>query len=295
MDIQALSDYIVVCNYENITKASEALHISQSALSRRIQALESELGVELLKRTRNRIEVTEAGRAMMEDAIKIIARHEKMTKNLMRYRNEKVLTVGFTGYLYSEWLVDSLIRLRTAFPDLEMSFIENNGKRNSEEFRNGNIDILHTARGEIDGMEGVECVCIEQNDITVWVPRGHSLWNRSIIELNDLRSEKICIRNTSVANNLTWAKSISSLNEQGMQLDNLIYCSTQNEMLLYVLTEKCLGLAGLLGTTDRFQQSDRIRNIRLNVEHVDYGDIVLAYRTDEKLARDCVNIMAGKK
>ncbi|MFZ7338457.1 LysR family transcriptional regulator, partial [Comamonas jiangduensis] len=50
MDIRQLKYFIAVANTRNFTRASEQLHIAQPPLSRQIQLLEQELGVQLLLR-----------------------------------------------------------------------------------------------------------------------------------------------------------------------------------------------------------------------------------------------------
>ena len=47
-------------------KAAETLAVAQPALSRGVAQLEAELGVDLLNRTRRRVELTPAGRALLE-------------------------------------------------------------------------------------------------------------------------------------------------------------------------------------------------------------------------------------
>ena len=52
----------------NITRAADYLYTTQSAVSKRIRALEQELGMELLIRTRQGIRFTPAGEAALEES-----------------------------------------------------------------------------------------------------------------------------------------------------------------------------------------------------------------------------------
>ncbi|MDR1619406.1 MAG: LysR family transcriptional regulator [Clostridiales bacterium] len=60
-DIQ-ITDFLAVCEYASFTKAAEALHVSQPAVSRQIAALEKELGVALFVRTERKAKLSEAGK-----------------------------------------------------------------------------------------------------------------------------------------------------------------------------------------------------------------------------------------
>ena len=76
-EIQA---FLAVCHSKNITRAAEALYISQSALSNRIRTLEMELGCRLLIRGKGRHEITltEEGREFYELALQYRDITEKM-------------------------------------------------------------------------------------------------------------------------------------------------------------------------------------------------------------------------
>lgn len=58
----------------NVTRAAEALHVSQPAVSRTLAGLEARLGVELLRRTKRGVQPTEAGQAFFRDAVELLDR-----------------------------------------------------------------------------------------------------------------------------------------------------------------------------------------------------------------------------
>ena len=66
MDLRHLRYFLAVAEDRNYTRAAERLHIAQSALSRQVRLLEKELGVRLLDRTTHHVELTEAGRLLVE-------------------------------------------------------------------------------------------------------------------------------------------------------------------------------------------------------------------------------------
>lgn len=72
MEIRVLEYYISIVEHKSITRAAEALHISQSTLSRQIMDMEDRLGVTLFERGRREISLTEDGDFLYQRAKEII-------------------------------------------------------------------------------------------------------------------------------------------------------------------------------------------------------------------------------
>ena len=68
MDILRIRSFVTVARLGNVTRAAEALHLTQPAVTGHIRTMEQELGVALFQRTANRIELTKAGVAALDDA-----------------------------------------------------------------------------------------------------------------------------------------------------------------------------------------------------------------------------------
>ncbi|GAA1988187.1 LysR family transcriptional regulator [Amycolatopsis minnesotensis] len=68
MELRQLTHFLAVAERRHFTKAAQHLHLTQSSLSSSIRALERELGGDLFVRSTRRVELTEAGRALLPDA-----------------------------------------------------------------------------------------------------------------------------------------------------------------------------------------------------------------------------------
>ena len=68
MELQNLSAFVAVSEQKSFSRAAERLFITQPAVSKRISALESELNTRLFDRIGRKIQLTEAGKALLPSA-----------------------------------------------------------------------------------------------------------------------------------------------------------------------------------------------------------------------------------
>lgn len=78
MELRQLRYFIAVADNLNFSRAAESLYISQSSLSQQIADLEREIGVDLLKRSKRSVELTEAGKTMLRLARNLLNSAEKL-------------------------------------------------------------------------------------------------------------------------------------------------------------------------------------------------------------------------
>lgn len=71
-DLHALHLFHLVAKHRSFTRAAREAGLSQSALTRQMQALEQRLGVDLIRRTTRSVEVTEAGQYLADEATRLI-------------------------------------------------------------------------------------------------------------------------------------------------------------------------------------------------------------------------------
>lgn len=82
MDLRQFRYFIQAARRENFRKASEDLRIAQSALTRQIQLLESELGFLLFDRVKRGVRLTAAGQRLLERSQHILAEVDRLKENL---------------------------------------------------------------------------------------------------------------------------------------------------------------------------------------------------------------------
>ncbi len=84
-ELRRLRYFLAVANERSFTRAAERLHIAQPALSRQVRQLERELGVELLRRTTHEMELTDAGRHLVEHGPQVLAGVDRLWEQMRAY------------------------------------------------------------------------------------------------------------------------------------------------------------------------------------------------------------------
>lgn len=82
MELRQLRYFAAVAEHRHFTRAAAELHVAQSALSQQVRRLEAELGFELLARTSRHVELTDAGRAVLARAHRVLAEVDALRGDL---------------------------------------------------------------------------------------------------------------------------------------------------------------------------------------------------------------------
>lgn len=143
MDIRQLKYFVAVANMRNFTRASEQLHIAQPPLSRQIQLLEEELGVQLLLRNSRPLRLTEAGRMFYEQALQIISRLDqlKTATRQIGLNQRQTLSIGFVASTLYGGLPMLVRKLRQHHPDVDIQLVELTSMQQFAALKSGRIDV----------------------------------------------------------------------------------------------------------------------------------------------------------
>ena len=170
MELRQLRYFVAVAQTRNFTRAAEQLHIAQPPLSRQIQQLEDELGVQLLLRNSRPLRLTDAGRVFREQALQILARVEQMKTATQRTgRNERsVLSIGFVASTLYSGMPLLVRRLRQQRPELDIQLLEMMSMDQMEALKTGRIDVGFGRVRAID--PAVERIVMREERLVVALP-----------------------------------------------------------------------------------------------------------------------------
>jgi LysR family glycine cleavage system transcriptional activator len=110
----------------SFTRAADELFLTQSAVSRQIQALEERLGVKLFTRRNRGLALTEAGQHMYRAADTALRTLREAAERIGPGAMRKMVTVTSSMAFCSLWLIPRLSAFRKAHPDVEVRISANN-------------------------------------------------------------------------------------------------------------------------------------------------------------------------
>jgi DNA-binding transcriptional LysR family regulator len=152
MELRHLQHFVAVAEDQHFTRAAERLMVSQSGLSASIRALERELRAPLFVRTTRRVTLTEAGRALLAEAERILAQvraaHEAVAAVQGVVRG--TLAVGTEQCIAGVNVAGMLAAFRRRHPDVEIRLRQSGSGVLAEEVSAGRLDLAFAYRTQAD-------------------------------------------------------------------------------------------------------------------------------------------------
>ncbi len=190
MELAQLRTFKVVAEKLHFTRAAEELALTQSAVSYQIKSLELELGRKLFSREKYNVSLTPEGKLVLEYAVKLLTQVEKMKSDLDKDPKSESGTVRLTAIIRS--LGNPFIELRRKWKAVnsDISLVFNASSKSItiiESVQNGDADIgFSTLTDEFPGLMSIPMGSFEMGLV---VGRTHRLYDRELVELNDLKKE----------------------------------------------------------------------------------------------------------
>jgi len=185
LNLRTLRLFVAVAERLNVSKAAEALHISQSALSRQLQGLESSLGLQLFDRVGKRMTLTAEGEdllpriaTLLDQAQRLSTRMEGMAKGQIG-----VLRIGATPQSIETLLSRVLMNLKRKYPAIEVSLVEGSNTFLLEQIEQGGA---HVAIATLPEFHDLESQSLFTGQLYAAFPAGHPLVHRKAIDIREL-------------------------------------------------------------------------------------------------------------
>ena len=146
MEISYLKEFVELAKNCKFQETAEALFISQSTLSKHIQAIEKELGAELFVRTTRRAELSETGRAFLPYAVQISQLQQAYTRDLINTDVTRRIKIGTDFSISTRQIEKFMASYITTHRNIEFEMLtpERNTLRNH--LRSGELDLAILCR-----------------------------------------------------------------------------------------------------------------------------------------------------
>jgi len=182
MDFRELNYILAIARYQNITKASESLYVSQPTLSKFLKNLEEEIGTPLFKRLGYKYQLTYAGECYVEKAHEILRLKHELDAELADIQKEQrgVLKVGFPSMRCTYMLPGILPAFQELHPNINVEVHEGHSVVLDQKLLNGEIDLaFYTQRSE-DSDPLIEYQVLAEEELLICMQKGHPLMSHAV-------------------------------------------------------------------------------------------------------------------
>ncbi|MFK7759076.1 MAG: LysR family transcriptional regulator [Phycisphaerales bacterium] len=194
MELRSLKQMVAIAEHGHMTRAAQALGVTQPALSAAVRKLEEELGTALFHRTGVGVDLTEEGKVFLEharDAIRASERAGDSVREMVGLETGSVrIGAGATatGYL----LPRAIQMVRKSHPGLWFSIREAGSGQVVDGVLSGELD-LGIVTLPIDDARREELMVIHEfeDELMLIVPAGHRLDDRRTFRWGDLEGEPV--------------------------------------------------------------------------------------------------------
>jgi Transcriptional regulator len=238
MDLRQMEYVLALADEQHFTRAASVCGVTQSGLSASIRALEGELGTELFHRTTRRVELTDAGLALLPYARELLSQASAGRDAVVRVTRalSGQLRVGAEQCLGSIDVPALLERFHRRYPAVTIRFTQAGSLEQLDRLRAGELDVAFVATS--DHLGGLDRIEIGRRPIVALCPPGHRLAGQTRVSWADLDGADFVDLHES------WA--VRQMNDELARAHGVhrrVSCTVNDVHTLIDLVKRGLGLA----------------------------------------------------
>jgi DNA-binding transcriptional LysR family regulator len=194
LDVRRIRVLQEVVSRGSFSSAAESLHLSQSAVSQQVAALEREVGVPLLERTSEGPKLTAAGEALMQHGDAVLCRLEEAERELAQIAGLEGGRLRLASFptASATLMTRALSLFRQRFPNVELQFSEDEPEDAFPNLKRGDFDlavVFDYPSFPLDFSRDVEAELIYEEPMWVALPPGHPAAAAKSVRISDLAED----------------------------------------------------------------------------------------------------------
>ncbi|KKK36706.1 LysR family transcriptional regulator [Mesobacillus campisalis] len=239
MDIRHLEYFAEVAETLSFTKASQNLHVTQPSISKAIKNLEGELGVPLFYRSSKQLELTDAGKAVLINAKKVLEAFKNLTLELTDIMELKSgeIRIGIPPIVGAAFFSKLISHFKEEFPFIKITLTEVGTKKIKQGVDDGTLDIglICTLPARTGNFELIPAL---KDPVMLIVHKDNELASRKEVHFSDLANEPFVLYRKDFT---LYDLIIEECSKNNFQ-PNIVCESSQKDFLLGMVEGK-LGVA----------------------------------------------------
>ena len=178
MDTKKYEAFEKTVELQSLTKAAQELGLTQSGVSHMLSAIEAELQLPLLKRTRTGARLTPEGEQMMP-YIHEIVRQERLLRQAAERLHTLVtgkIRIGTFTSVATHWLPAMMMQFQKEHPQVDFQLFNGDYHDIDTWLGDGSVDLAFTT---LPARPGCRCTPLYEDALAAVLPKGHPFWQRS--------------------------------------------------------------------------------------------------------------------
>ncbi|MCF0154911.1 MAG: LysR family transcriptional regulator [Veillonella sp.] len=228
MDFHHLKYFVEVADQKSFSKAARNLHISQSAISRTIKALEDELGVVLFIRNAKSVELTDGGTIFLTHSKRVVFMFEHLKTDFENeFRLEQgSIRIGIPPITDAPIFAHLLGEFKKAYPQINLELFEQGSKKVEISAQEGLIDIgiicTKANAKEFDSFY------LTSDPLAVILPKSNPLAQKKELRLEDLSDQSFVLHK----DDFNLHDEIIKACKQAGFVPNIVFETSQRDLML---------------------------------------------------------------
>lgn len=260
MDIRKIELFVDLAKTLDYTETADRLYTTQGNVSKAIMSLEKELDVQLFDRSHRKIELSKEGNLALDYAKKVLKNYQELQNALKIFKMQQKLhlTIFFIPTAPDYQGFSKISDFIKAHPEIDVELKETEAKDISYLLEKTD-DSIAFARTWGSTQKKERIFETEEDDFVALVPRNHPLASRKIIELSQLKNEKLLLQSE---NSMIYQK-IMELARQENFIPQVIYKGVRVAILASMVAKE-MGVSIMMRKSIRDQLSSNVVLIPLS-------------------------------
>ncbi len=214
MELRQIRAFVAVADFGHYRRAAASLNLTQPAITQRVQALETDLGVQLLKRNARGVRLTPAGEVLLEQARILVQIEDRALAAISDH------IAGIGGRLRLSYLTlwdaglppKIVAEFRRRHPEIKLETTTGYSETNVQRLAAGDVDFAFIGV-TIGERQGIAMRSLDRHELVVVMAPTHHLSELSRVPIGSLRGEPFI--STSAGVNAPLVKAILMWLEEG--------------------------------------------------------------------------------
>lgn len=271
MDFDQLRYFISIAQSRNFTNAAKMHHITQPAISRRIDSLEREMGCKLFVRNSHSVALTDAGQEFFEYAVGVMNMTEAAQQRMENIAQGRVGRIRISLVPTSAHAMRMAIReFHRDYPGIQLDVDYQSGKEQITSIRQKEHDFYFTFQTLADAQEELDGLVTDTDYFELVVPASYS----HLVDMNDLSSlNKLPLLVETAGNAPFLVPKIEEIcAARGFQVENTHSCNSFYAMIDFV--NAGIGYTVIPHSMERSICTDHVVCFRLQGEDVNSTNVL---------------------